>query len=158
MWRYGRDQADFSEEIRAHLEMETDRLREEGLSEAEAYAQARREFGNVTRVEEQFYESNRLFLAAENVLRDLRHSVRGLRNSPAFTLVAILSLALGIGANTAVFSYFNAIVLRPLPVDRADDTDRPLQGWRAAVCTQFSIPFLSSIAAKNGSVQQCSLL
>ena len=83
MWRHGRDQADFSEEIRAHLEMETDRLRGEGLSETEAYAQARREFGNVMRVEERFYESNRLFLAAENVLRDLRYIVRGLRKSPS---------------------------------------------------------------------------
>jgi predicted permease len=121
MWRHGRDQADFSEEIRAHLEMETDRLRGEGLSEAEAYAQAQREFGNVTRAEERFYESNRLFLAAENILRDLRYGIRGLRKSPAFTPVAILSLALGIGANTAVFSYFNGIVLRPLPVDQADE-------------------------------------
>jgi predicted permease len=141
MWRHGRDQTDFSEEIRAHLEMETDRLRGEGLSEAEAYAQARREFGNVTRVEERFYESNRLFLAAENVLRDLRYSIRGLRKSPAFTLVAILSLALGIGANTAVFSYFNGIVLRPLPVGRADELTTLYKDRGPQYAHNFPYPF-----------------
>jgi len=101
MWRHGRDQADFSEEIRAHLEMETDRLRGEGLSEADAYAQARREFGNVTRAEERFYESNRLFLAAENVLRDLRYSIRGLRKSPAFTALVVTVLASGLKPQSA---------------------------------------------------------
>lgn len=141
MWRHGRNQADFSEEIRAHIEMETDRLREEGLSEAEAYAQARREFGNVTRAEERFYESNRLFLAAENAWRDLRYSVRGLRHSPAFTLVAILSLALGIGANTAVFSYFNGIVLRPLPVGRADELITLYKDGGPQYAHDFPYPF-----------------
>ncbi|MDR3717541.1 MAG: ABC transporter permease [Bryobacteraceae bacterium] len=114
MWRYGRDQADFSEEIRAHLEMETDRLRGEGLSEAEAYAQARREFGNVTRVEEHFYESNRLFLAAEDIFRDLRYILRGLRKSPAFTLLVIAVLAIGIGTNAAMFSLIDRLLLHPV--------------------------------------------
>src|ERR1035437_3058605 len=108
MWRNGRSQTDFSEEIRAHIEMETDRLLGEGLSEAEAFAQARREFGNLTRVQERFYESNRLFLAVENALRDLRYGVRVLSRSPAFSLVAILSLALGIGANVALFQIIAA--------------------------------------------------
>ena len=121
--------------------METDRLRGEGLSEAEAYAQARREFGNVTRVEERFYESNRLFLAAENVLRDLRYILRGLRKSPAFTLVAILSLALGIGANTAVFSYFNGIVLRPLAVVQPDELIALYKDGSPQYAHNFPYPF-----------------
>ena len=141
MWRYGRGQADFLDEVRAHIEMETDRLREEGLSEAEANAQARREFGNVTRVEERFYESNRLFLAAENVLRDLRYILRGLRKSPAFTLVAILSLALGIGANTAVFSYFNGIVLRPLAVVQPDELIALYKDGGPQYAHNFPYPF-----------------
>ncbi|MGC9999312.1 MAG: ABC transporter permease [Bryobacteraceae bacterium] len=114
MWRHGRDQTDFSEEIRAHLEMETDRLRGEGLSEAEAYAQARREFGNVARVEERFYESNRLFLAAENVLRNLSYIVRGLRKSPAFTVLVVTVLAVGIGTNAAMFSLIDRLLLHPV--------------------------------------------
>jgi predicted permease len=141
MWRYGREQADFSEEVRAHLEIETDRLRGEGLSEAEAYAQARREFGNVTRVEERFYESNRIFLAVEDAFRDLRYSVRVLRKSPAFTLTAILSLALGIGANTAVYSYFNGIVLRLLPVDQADELIALYKDGGPQYAHNFPYPF-----------------
>ena len=114
MWRYGREQTDFSDEIRAHIEMETDRLRGEGLSEAEANAQARREFGNVTRVEERFYESNRLFLAAETVLRDLRYILRGLRKSPAFTALVVTVLAVGIGTNAAMFSLIDSMLLNPV--------------------------------------------
>jgi predicted permease len=114
MWRNGRELTDFSDEIRAHLEMETDRLRGEGLSEAEAYAQAQREFGNVTRVEERFYESNRIFLAAENVVRDLRYIVRGLRKSPAFTALVVTVLAVGIGTNAAMFSLIDRLLLHPV--------------------------------------------
>jgi len=149
MWRHGRGQADFSEEIRAHIAMETDRLREEGLSEAEAYAQARREFGNVTLAEERFYESNRLFLAVENVLRDLRYILRGLRKSPAFTLVAILSLALGIGANTAVFSYFNGIVLRPLPVSWADELIALYKDGGPQYAREFPYPFYLQLCRRT---------
>ncbi len=158
MWRFGREQSDFSEEIRAHLELETDRLRAEGLSEAEAFAQARREFGNVTRAEERFYESNRLFQAAENALRDLRYGMRVLRKSPAFTLVASLSLALGIGANTAVFSYFNGIVLRPLPVDRADELISLYKDGGPQYAHNFPYPFYLQLRQRTiCSAKFCAL-
>jgi predicted permease len=147
MWRNGRSQRDFAEEIRAHIEMETDRLMSEGLSEAEASAQARREFGNTTRVEERFYESNRLFLAVENALRDLRYGARVLRGSPAFSLVAILSLALGIGANVALFQVIDAVMLRSLPVRNPQELVRiqwkgspQTSGNHTYVPAEFSYP------------------
>ncbi len=147
MWRNGRSQTDFSEEIRAHIEMEADRLRGEGLSEAEAYAQARREFGNVTRAQERFYESNRLFLAVENALRDLRYGVRVLGRSPGFSLVAILSLALGIGANVALFQIIDAVMLRSLPVRNPQELVRlqwkegsQMSGNHTDVPAEFSYP------------------
>ena len=156
MWRHGRQQADFADEIRAHIEMETDRLVSEGLSEAEAFAQARREFGNVTRVEERFYESNRLFLGLETLLRDLRYGFRSLRESPVFTLTALLSLALGIGANVALFQLVNAVMLRNLPVRNAQELVRltwegeaALPGNHFAFPSEFSNPQWEQLREKR---------
>ena len=112
-----RKESDFSAEISAHLELEVQRLRDEGLSQAEAETEARRQFGNLTRVQERFHESSRWMLL-EHLRRDISYAFRVLIRNPGFTLVAMISLALGIGVNALVFSVVNAIVLRPLPVDQ----------------------------------------
>lgn len=105
---------DLSEEIREHLEEKIEELVREGMPRKDAESVARREFGNVALVEEDSREVWR-WASIENFVSDVRYGLRTLSHNPGFSIVAILTLALGIGANTAIFSVVHAALIRPLP-------------------------------------------
>lgn len=106
--------SDLSEEIQEHLEEKTEELVAAGMSRKEAVAAARREFGNTLLLEERSREVWR-WPALDTILAELRYGIRQLRKAPGFTAVCLLILALGIGANTAIFSFVDALFFRPLP-------------------------------------------
>src|SRR5260221_2264101 len=120
MWRWHRRSVrDFSEEIQAHILLDTDRLIKEGMSPEDAKAAAVRAFGNVTQTQERFYESRRV-MWLDDLQRDIRYALRQMRRSPVFAMVSIGSIALGISATAAVFAFLDALVLNPLPYEGSD--------------------------------------
>jgi putative ABC transport system permease protein len=110
---------ELDDELREHLAMLQERFVRNGMDPSEALYAARRQFGGVTQVKEQLMERRTMPLV-EDVTRDVRHAARGLWRSPGFSLTVILTLALGIGGNTAVFSVVDQLLLRPLPYPDGD--------------------------------------
>ncbi|WP_321474529.1 ABC transporter permease [uncultured Paludibaculum sp.] len=113
--RSGQADSELDEEMRLHLELRARKLREQGMAAEESDYAARRRFGNVLIHQEDSHDLW-AFRWLEELAADVRLAIRTSRKSPAFTLLALVSLTLGLAANTAIFSFVNAIVLKTLPV------------------------------------------
>jgi predicted permease len=140
LFNRGPSDRDLAEEIQAHLDMHAADYERAGLSPAEARRQARIAFGGVESIKEQ-YRDRRGIPLIDTTVQDVRYALRGFRRTPAFAAAALVVLALGIGANAAIFTVVNAVLLKPLPYH---DPERLAMVWH--VPPQASFPGLTRFA------------
>src|SRR5215831_11694942 len=120
MFRRSRVEQDLDDELSFHVAMEASVQAGRGAGEADAQRRARRSIGGYQQVKEACHDMLRVSWL-DTIGRDVRYALRSFRRSPTFTLVALLSLAIGVGANCAAFTWADALLLRPLPVARPSD-------------------------------------
>jgi predicted permease len=154
MFKRARSTKDFAEDIKAHLDLEAEELRNKGLSEDEAQRKAGVEFDNVGEAQELFYLKTRIAWL-DNLLRDVRFAIRQLVKHPGFAAIAILVLALGIGASVAIFAFVDAALIEPLPYPQPGQLVSVFEA--ASMSPRCNVSFLNFRDWKKSSVSFSSL-
>jgi predicted permease len=139
-WLRWRSHAEIDEEIDAHLDLEVQASLDRGLTLEEARRAARRQFGNPAAVKQRARENDPWF-HVETFFTDVRQTVRSLRRSPGFTIAAVLTLAVSIGATTAIFSVVDGVLLRPMPFPDPDRLVRVTLHTRPQANATVEMPF-----------------
>jgi predicted permease len=119
LFRRGSMETDLDRELQFHLQMETERLLQAGMTPGDARSAALKRFGGVTKTKESYRATGGLPFI-DTILQDVRYAARSLRKQPGFTAIAVLTLAVGIGANTAIYTVLDATILRSLPFREPD--------------------------------------
>jgi len=152
------------EEIQDHLDRRAAAFREDGMSPAEARRRALAAFGNVTRLREESRDI-RLSVGLASALQDMRYAWRGMRRNPVFTLAAVLSLGLAMGANTAIYAIVDAAMLRPLPLPESErlvtlaaPALAPLGSGAPGESESFSYPLYRRLRAAAGDTARLALV
>src|SRR6266702_1969599 len=152
LFRWAQADQELDDELREHVERKTEEYVAQGMTQEEAHSRARLDLGGIEQTKEKCRDTRRVRVI-ETTLQDIRFGMRMLRKNLGFTAIAVLTLGLGIGANTAIFSMVNSFLLRPLPVKNPEQIIvLAMQLKKGELQTGFSYPEFDDLQKQSSSV------